>query len=217
MRPDIDIYKALRVNRMITLSSVGLALLAIGGSLFFAYQTYIFNLNHAFTLDRDGEVLPLQWVERNRVIEVEIKDHLKKWFETYYSYDANNLEAQRELGLWLVAGEDGKNLEQYYTETSWYEDVKRFNIIQKTSLDPASIVIQGKDEPFMFQANALIEVRRGNSTTHYELVCAGFIYFVSPNFPLNPHGLLISNYQWELQNAQVNKSESIKNQPDESR
>lgn len=207
MRPDIDIYKALRVNRMITLSSVLLALLVVIGALVFAYQTYVFNLNHAFTLDKEGSVLPLQWVERNRVIEVEIKDHLKNFFETYYSYDANNLESQRELGLWLISGEDGKKLEQYYRETGWFEDVKRYNIIQQTKIDPESIVIQGRDEPFSFQAQAILTVERGQSKNVYNLICAGYISFVSPNFPVNPHGLLISDYQWQLQDTQAGSTQ----------
>ncbi len=171
------------------------AAIAIVCSTGFAVWTFKYNMNHVLTLDKDGEVLPLQWIEKKEVLYIEIKDHLDKWFGTYYTFDQNNMEKQREKGLWLISAEDGKRLEDYYRSRGWFNDVVKYGIVQKTSLEADKIQVSGNNEPFAFSASAVMEITRGQTRDVFRLEVTGGIGFVSPSWPWNPHGMLITNYQ----------------------
>ena len=180
---------------MITLAMAAITGITVVASIVFAFIIFKYNMNHALTLDKDGEVLPLQWIERKKVLYIEIKDHLDKWFSSYYTYDQNNMEQQREKALWLVSAEDGKRLEDYYRSQGWFNDVVKYGIVQKTSLEVEKIQVYGNNEPFTFYASAIMEISRGQTKDVFRLEVTGAIGFVSPSWPWNPHGMLITNYQ----------------------
>jgi hypothetical protein len=195
-QPEHDIYKELRKNRNITLTLFALMVVMTLSFSFFMYKTYNDSISNAFIFDKEGERLPLSWVNRNKVVEVEIKDHLRLWFERYYSFDQNNYVEQRRSALPLITVEDWKALETYYEEREWWEQVALNNIRQKTTLVPDSFVMEGNEAPFSFSAEARMEVTAGNGPrSYYLLSVSGKIDYVTPTYPENPHGLIIMNYR----------------------
>lgn len=190
-----NLYAALKTNRIITLIALVFSSLAVLFSLGFAYYTYSYSINHVLFMNYDGKIIPTELIERKTVVDIEIKRHLDLWFDTYYTYDQNNLNRQREAGLWLINSEDGARLEEYYA-SSWFPDVVQKNISQTAELIPESVVIQGRGEPYSFQASALVKIRRENSSQYnsFRLDVTGQIIFVNPNYPLNPNGILILEY-----------------------
>lgn len=190
-----NLYAALKTNRIITITALVFSSISIILSLAFAYYTYSFSINHVLFLNYDGKIIPAELIERNKVISIEIKRHLDLWFRSYYTYDQNNLQQQREAGLWLIDSADGARLEEHYSQ-SWFKQVVQKNISQTTELIPESVSITGNKEPYQFKASALIKIRRENSAEYnaYRLDVSGQIITVSPNYPINPNGLLILNY-----------------------
>lgn len=201
MKPKKDIYQALVQNRLITLSSVVLCIISVLGSLIYSYAMHQEAMKQILMVTAEGEIIPTRQSSRQEVLEVEIQDFLNDWFQAYYSYDANNLDSQREKGLWLIAGDDGKRLERYYAESGWFNEVKRYNLIQETTLLPKSVKITKSDitygkDAYGFQAVALMVVKRGLSVQEYYLRTSGYLMEVSRSFPENPHGLMIMKYQF---------------------
>ena len=199
-KPKIDIYKTLIVNRMVVW---GLTIAFIVSSAIFAFSInslYSKQLNTVLVLDTNGEVIPMKWMQRDENIKVEIKDHLEKFHTYFYQYDAFNVEKSLEKALWF----GDNSVEQLYIKRKndgWYTKVSNYGINQTIEILPENIEIQGNSEPYSFRVKAILSITQDEQTVRYSFETTGLIIFVSRNYPLNPHGLLITRF------AELNRSE----------
>jgi len=192
-KPKIDIYKTLIVNRMVVW---GLTIAFIVSSAIFAFSIndlYSKQLNTVLVLDTDGEVIPMKWMQRDENIKVEIKDHLEKFHTYFYQYDAFNVEKSLEKALWF----GDNSIEQLYIKRKndgWYTKVSSYGIKQTIEILPENIEIQGNNEPYSFRVKAILSITQDDQTIRYSFETTGLIIFVSRNYPLNPHGLLMTRF-----------------------
>jgi hypothetical protein len=192
-KPKIDIYKTLIVSRMVVW---GLTVAFIVSSAIFAFaisDLYSKQLNTVLVLDTDGEVIPMKWMQRDENIKVEIKDHLEKFHTYFYLYDAFNVEKSLEKALWF----GDNSIEQLYIKRKndgWYSRVSSYGIKQTIEILPENIEIQGNSEPYSFRVKATLSITQDDQTVRYSFETTGLIIFVSRNYPLNPHGLLITRF-----------------------
>ena len=199
-KPKLDIYKTLIVNRMVVW---GLTIAFIVSSAIFAYSInnlYAKQLNTVLVLDTNGEVIPMKWMQRDENIKVEIKDHLEKFHTYFYQYDAFNVKKSLEKSLWF----GDNSIEQLYIKRKndgWYTKVSSYGIKQTIEILPENIEIQGNNEPYSFRVKAILSITQEDQTIRYSFETTGLIIFVSRNYPLNPHGLLITRF------AELNRSE----------
>jgi hypothetical protein len=199
-KPKIDIYKTLIVNRMVVW---GLTIAFIVSSAIFAFSInnlYSRQLNTVLVLDTNGEVIPMKWMQRDENIKVEIKDHLEKFHTYFYQYDAFNIEKSLEKSLWF----GDNSIEQLYIKRKndgWYTKVSSYGIKQTIEILPENIEIQGNKEPYSFRVKATLSITQDEQTVRYSFETTGLIIFVSRNYPLNPHGLLITRF------AELNRNE----------
>ena len=206
MKPEKDIYQALKQNRAITLGALVLAFVSVLASLSYGYFMHRQAMKQILMVNSQGQVIPARLANREETLKIEIQDFLNDWFQSYYTYDLNNLEEQREKGLWLISGDDGKKLEKFYTESGWFTEVKRYSLSQETELLPQTLKITPQKGLYGFQAIGRMRLQRGGNVTEYYLRTSGFLREVSRSFPQNPHGFLIINYQHgELQKIENTK------------
>lgn len=194
MSTETNIYKALRRNRIITISAVVLAAITVVSAFVFAFSTYVYQMNHALTIDKNGDVLPLTYVEINDALKVEAAHHVEMFHKYFYGYDKSSFEKQIEKALWL-ADESVENIYLHLQNEDWFEDVIRFNLIQEIKIEPGNILIEGEKLPFLFRASSIVHVKQLGQVKSYQLETSGVITKVHRNYPLNPHGLLITEYQ----------------------
>jgi hypothetical protein len=192
-RPKIDIYKTLIINRLVVW---GLLIAFVCSSVIFAFSLnnlYAKQLNTVLVLDSNGEVIPMKWMQRDENIKVEIKDHLEKFHTYFYQYDAFNVEKSLEKALWF----GDNSIEQLYIKRKndgWYTKVSSYGIKQTIEILPENIEIQGNNEPYSFRVKAILSITQDDQTVRYSFETTGLIIFVSRNYPLNPHGLLITRF-----------------------
>lgn len=192
-KPKIDIYKTLIINRLVVW---GLMISFVGSSAIFAFSInslYAKQLNTVLVLDSNGEVIPMKWMQRDENIKVEIKDHLEKFHTFFYQYDAYNVEKSLEKALWF----GDNSIEQLYIKRKndgWYSRVSSYGIKQTIEILPENIEILGNDEPYSFRVKATLSITQDDQTVRYSFETTGLIIFVSRNYPLNPHGLLITRF-----------------------
>jgi hypothetical protein len=199
-KPKIDIYKILIVNRMVVW---GLTIAFIVSAAIFAFainDLYSKQLNTVLVLDTNGEVIPMKWMQRDENIKIEIKDHLEKFHTYFYQYDAFDVEKSLEKALWF----GDNSIEQLYIKRKndgWYTRVSSYGINQKIEILPENIEIEGNNEPYSFRVKANLSITQDEQTVRYSFETTGLIIFVSRNYPLNPHGLLITRF------AEINRNE----------
>ncbi len=192
-KPKVDIYKTLIVNRMVVW---GLTIAFIVSAAIFAFainELYSKQLNTVLVLDTDGEVIPMKWMQRDENIKIEIKDHLEKFHTYFYQYDAFNVDKSLEKALWF----GDNSIEQLYIKRKndgWYTRVSSYGINQTIEILPENIEIEGNNEPYSFRIKANLSITQDDQTVRYSFETTGLIIFVSRNYPLNPHGLLITRF-----------------------
>lgn len=195
----MDVYKALQRNRTITLVATISAASVIIACLVFAFKVYVHNLERVLVMNENGEAIPVEWVKRTETLDAQLKHHVAMFFHNYYQVDRLDLETKKQQAFWLINGEDFQKLEQYYTAKGWFDEIKRFGIVQRIEI--LDIGIKGQNEPFIFNATIKIDVIRNDLKEGYILDASGELISVSAVFPQNPHGLLIINYKekpWQL-------------------
>ncbi|MBK7625590.1 MAG: conjugal transfer protein TraK [Bacteroidales bacterium] len=192
-KPKIDIYKTLIINRLVVW---GLLISFVCSSAIFAFSInnlYTKQLNTVLVLDSNGEVIPMKWMQRDENIKVEIKDHLEKFHTYFYQYDAFNVEKSLEKALWF----GDNSIEQLYIKRKndgWYTKVSSYGIKQTIEILSENIEILGNNEPYSFRVKAGLSITQDDQTVRYSFETTGLIIFVSRNYPLNPHGLLITRF-----------------------
>ncbi len=194
MSTENNIYKALRRNRAITVGAVVLALVTVIASFVFAFSVYVYQMNHALTLDKNGDVLPLRYIDINDALKIRASHHVEMFHNYFYSYDKSSFETRIEKALWL-ADESVENIYLMLQNENWFEQVIRFNLVQEIEIKPGNILIEGNKLPFTFKASSIIQVKQLGQVKTYQLETSGVITNVHANYPLNPHGLLITEYQ----------------------
>lgn len=205
-----SLYTALKANRIVTMVSLVASAIIAVSSLFFAYYAYSFSLDHIFFMNFNGEMVPAEVKSRSELAHISIKRHLALWFESYYTFDQDNLNQQREKGLWLISSEDGQRLESYYSQ-KYFPRVRTENIDQRAELLPSTVQINGNKEPYMFTASAKVKIRSANSSewSYRVLYVRGYIIETQEwNYPKNPNGMLIVNYE-ELKLETIDKEQFL--------
>lgn len=204
MKPEVDIYKALKRNNLIVWGVLILSILSILINAVVTMNIHNYNMNHVLTFDKNGEVIPLSWVDRNENIHIEIKNHLEMFHRYFYEYDAYNCEERiTKHALWL----GDKSVEELYIARKnerWFDKVRQFQIQQQLIIDPNDITVSGDREPYQFTVKATLIIEQGGNKNYYTFQTAGYILLVGRNYPLNPHGLLITGFVEKVR-EQINK------------
>ena len=196
--PEHNIYRALRLNRTIVYAVIVAAVIVCLGAMYFNYQTYQYNMNHALVLTAEGEKIPLEFVEKARVIFPLAAQHLTNWFSSYYTFDQNSMPDKREQGLWLISKEDGQQLEKFYTDQGWFNDIVRKSLKQTTTIIPGTLEIVGYQEPYSFRCTVEIIVHplsQPKIKDVYHMAVLGLLSEVDSSWPENSQGFIIHNYR----------------------
>lgn len=190
--PKVDIYKSLMINRIVVYA---LIFAFVGVCITFSLSLgslYDKMLSTVLVIDPKGEVIPMTWMERDENIKIEIMNHLDMFHKDFYEYDSYNYEKKIEKALWLA----DESAEQIYINRSndgWFNKVRMYGIKQTCEIKPEDIEIQGTKEPYLFRVKSTITIKQGKEEIKYSLETTGTIVNVNRNYPLNPHGFLITS------------------------
>ena len=190
--PYKNIYEVLKTNRFIVLAVITMAMLSTIISSVISYKMYDKSLNGSFAIGKDGEVIPLQWVQQKENLEVEALEHLRLFHTYFYDRDATNFESNIEKALWL-GNSTVDNVYRQKKADGVYNRLMQYSLVQKViSIDSE---IDLKAEPYPFRTTTVFQINRGSIIDTYELVTTGkILHLEKRNFPKNTHGLLITDY-----------------------
>jgi hypothetical protein len=189
--PFKNIVQVLRLNRWVVLSVVIVSGLVCSVSILMVAKIHQNSMDHAFVVNREGEVIPLQWMAQRQHLEVEALAHLEQFHKWFYGLDAGNYEKNMERALWL----GNATVDAVYRQKKadgFYNRMLQYSLVQKVERIDSSIDIQ--EEPYRFETRTVISINRGTVTDTYELITSGRLIRVDRNFPHNPHGLLITDF-----------------------
>lgn len=190
--PYKNIYEVLKLNRFIVLAVIVLAMLSTITSSIISYKMYDKSLNGSFAIGKNGEVIPLQWVQERENLEVEALEHLRLFHTYFYGLDATTFESNIEKALWL-GNSTVDNVYRQKKADGVYNRLMQYSLVQKVISINSEIDLTA--EPYPFKTVTVFQINRGTMTDTYEMVTTGsLIHLEKRNFPKNTHGLLITNY-----------------------
>lgn len=193
-KPKKDIYKTLIVNRMVVFALTIAFIVATTIQSISIKNLKKDFLNTILCLDYNSEVIPVKWMQRDENIKVEIMNHLEMFSKYFYQFDAFNVDKQLEKALWL----GDKSVEQVYIKRKndgFYDQVKTLGSVHKIDdILPENIEIFGNKEPYAFRVKLFLSITQDEQTVRYSFEISGLIIFVNRNYPLNPHGMLITKF-----------------------
>ncbi len=190
--PYKNIYDVLKINRFIVLAVIAMAMLSTVISSVISYKMYNKALNGAFAITKNGEVIPLQWVQQKENLEVEVLEHLRLFHSYFYGIDATNFQSHIERALWL--GDSSiDNVYRQKKADGVYNRLMQYSLVQKVISIESEIDLTA--EPYSFRTVTIFQINRGAAIDTYELVSTGkLLHLEKRNFPKNTHALLITDY-----------------------
>ncbi len=142
-----------------------------------------------------GEIVPMHVTARRDNLEIECKGHLVNFATLYYGASHDNYDISKEKAVWL-----GDFLELYKASrrVKLKESIITYGIKNVAYILPENFVItKVSDDLFKFNIMINLDTKIGNSIKRSVIVASGDIEVVERNFPHNPHGLFIKNYNEE--------------------
>jgi hypothetical protein len=189
--PFKNIVQVFRLNRWVVLSVIILSGLVCSVSIMVVAKIHQNSMDHAFVVNGEGEVIPLQWVAQRQHLEVEALAHLEQFHRWFYGVDAGSYEAHMEKALWLGNNSVAEVYQQKKAD-GFYNRLLQYSLVQKVERIESKIEMEGAT--MTFQSRIVLQIHRGSVTDTYELVTSGHLLQVDRNFPHNPHGLLITDF-----------------------
>jgi len=189
--PYKNIYDVLKLNRYITITVTVTALLSSAFSGVMVFNMYNKAMKSAFAVNTDGSVIPLKLVSQKENLQVEALSHLTLFHEYFYGIDDSNYESNLEKALWL-GNSTVDNVYRQKKADGVYNRILQYSLVQKVLSVESQVDV--KVEPYRFKTITVFEVNRGSVIDRYELVSTGALITVDRNYPMNTHGLLITDY-----------------------
>lgn len=189
--PYQNIYKVLRTNRFIVLSSVICSAVVCIISVIMVIKLHRESQNNAFVINEEGSIIPLKLVKQRENLKVEALAHLELFHRYFYGLNANNYKNNIEKSLWL-GNSSVSDLYQQKQADGVFNRLLQYSLIQKVITIDSQVDLQ--NQPYQFSTTTVFEINRGSVTDRYELKTAGKLLQVDRNFPHNPHGLLITDF-----------------------
>ncbi len=148
--------------------------------------------NYLYMIRQDGEVMPLEWIERRGNLEVEIKHHISMFVNYFYNINQNNMKENADKALRLG------NFQDLYNNrvNRGYFNNTLLDVEYTGEIDLLELIPLGNDH-YNFKIIINATTKTGSSEKHTAIFATGKIRPTNREFPHNPHGLFIENYAEE--------------------
>lgn len=184
-------------------------LVVLGSIILGVYALYNNRVLSAKLQDRvyvlhNGRAVEVFAASRKENIGVEVRDHVKRFHELFFSLDPDEKAIATTIKKALYLS-DGSAKKQYddLVETGYIAGIISGNVSQQIVIDSVQVVTTA--EPFVFRCYATLHIIRSTSIVTRNLITQGYLRSVARS-DNNPHGLLIE--KWEtIENKDIKMEE----------
>lgn len=185
-----SIDKVLDKNRKITLFIISMSFLTC---IIMGVLIYRVSKNNVMAVDKDGDIVSLTRTTEAEMLTIEADNHVRLFYDRFFSYNKSNYKQQVELGLHL-AGISGKRLYETYNQKQWYSNVVNNDLLIQSKV-LGDIEFSYDNGQLYFYSKGLQKISRGEIVEYRHLDLRAKI--VKNNNgrirKLNPHGMIIDN------------------------
>lgn len=154
-------------------------------TVFYAIQKSEDNI---FVLDDKGDINPAYKSGNRDNLEIEADNHIRMFYNTFFSYDKINIDKQVQKGLEL-GGKGVKDLWKIYKQENYYNQIKQNNMVINSIVD--SIKFDLRKSPFRARVFGTQKLQSADIVEYRNLVMDLNFIKTTRVRNKNPHGLSI--------------------------
>ena len=154
---------------------------------------YQVSKNNVMAVDKDGDIVSLTRTTEADMLTIEADNHVRLFYDRFFSYNKSNFKQQVELGLHL-SGISGKRLYETYSDKDWYSNVVNNDLLVQSKV-LGDIEFSYDNGSLYFYSKGLQKISRGEIVEYRHLDLRAKIIKNNNGRikKLNPHGMIIDN------------------------
>jgi hypothetical protein len=191
-----NIEKNIRRNNLTVIGLIFLMIIMVITFVVALFKIDAYYASNRLVLERDGYVHKVSLISSKDALEIEIKDFMTSFYNSFYTFNQFSLDKNINIGLYK-GDESIRNLYVKYKNDSWYNTVIQQNIDQVAEINEDGFTIDVSVYPYKVSVKGLMTLRKGEQLKHFILNGTCSVEVVTRDFPKNPHGLFIRNWMEE--------------------
>ncbi|WP_424652916.1 hypothetical protein [Capnocytophaga sputigena] len=198
-----DFYTTLKRNNIAVLGVCAVAIVVIIGSFMLVASIASNYQQNVYAVDSKGDVIPLRLLHKEEDREIEIKANLDRFVDLYFDLDGFTIKKKLEKLLWVLDTKPSNTVKQQMN-SGYFNDFTNIAGLQQKAYILGNTIRVTKKEPYRATFRVRLQRINGDAVNYYNADVDCEMIEVSRNYPLNPYGLLITDF-----NVIIKKIEDI--------
>lgn len=197
MKTGENLYSAFKKNTQTVWIVMLFSLVCVVGSLFFAYFVYAEAQRNIYTINGQGELVPLSVLPEQEADLIQAKANVAYFVDNYLSLNANSMKSKQEKILWLI-GKQPTAVINDRIKKGYFSEFLTIAGLQQNAYILENTFKISNSAPYIAKCVVRVERANGNSITYYDDYLELKMEKVNRNYPYNPYGLLITQFSEEI-------------------
>lgn len=190
-----NIYTDLIKNKRTVWAVLIISVISIISFTYFSFMVYSDSTNKLYTINNRGDLIPLSLIDKkNDQIKV-ILSNAEYFAKQLYELDQYNLKDKKEKLLWLIDKQPTEIIKDKERKNYYSNFLSINGLIQKVEIVPDSWEISNAEENPLVNFSAIVKRVNGNNEEYFKSDIKLRMTKVHINYPYNPFGYLITNFE----------------------
>lgn len=193
-----NIYTDLNKNRRAVWGILIIAVISIISFTYFSLVVYNDSTSKIYTINNRGDLIPLSLVDEQRDKIKVVQSNAEYFAKQLYELDQYNLKDKKEKLLWLIDKQPTAIIKDKERKNYYSNFLSINGLIQKVEIVPDSWEITQVEENPLVNLSVIIKRINGNNEEFFKADIKLKMTKVHINYPFNPFGFLITNFEESL-------------------
>jgi len=190
-----NIYTDLIKNKRTVWAVLIISVISIISFTYFSFMVYSDSTSKLYTINNRGDLIPLSLIDKkNDQIKV-IQSNAEYFAKQLYELDQYNLKDKKEKLLWLIDKQPTEIIKDKERKNYYSNFLSINGLIQKVEIVPDSWEISNAEENPLVNFSAIVKRVNGNNEEYFKSDIKLRMTKVHINYPYNPFGYLITNFE----------------------
>lgn len=206
-----NIYTDLNKNRRTVWGILIIAVVSIISFTYFSLVVYSDSTSKIYTINNRGDLIPLSLVDEQRDKIKVVQSNAEYFAKQLYELDQYNLKDKKEKLLWLIDKQPTAIIKDKERKNYYSNFLSINGLIQKVEIVPDSWEITQVEDNPLVNFSVIIKRINGNNEEFFKADIKLRMTKVHINYPFNPFGFLITNFEESLSRIEKPSDEEEQN------
>lgn len=205
-----NIYTDLKKNNRTVWAILLISIVSIVCFTYFSLIVYSDSTSKIYTINNRGDLIPLSLIDEQKDQIKVIQSNAEYFAKQLYELDQYNLKDKKEKLLWLVDKQPTEIIKDKERKNYYSNFLSINGLIQKIEIIPDSWEISNAEENPLVNFSAIVKRINGNNEEYFKSDIKLRMTKVHINYPYNPFGYLITNFEEYLSRVEKPSDEDQK-------